>query len=164
MQAALLKDPGVSVNRLIWSPHGLRFEKVTDAEAALLKDPGVSVNRVIWSPHGLRFEKVTDAEVGSNIISTEISDLIFFSNAFDTVFINKHLVVASDGTMQEFMMLETKAGGPNESIRNEEEYMYGANNGLKIEIDLCDCGKGKGIDEVNNYGYDFATEGLYDSL
>ena len=27
-----------------------------------------------------------------------------------------------------------------------------------------DYGKRKGIDEVNNYGYDFATEGLYDSL
>lgn len=32
---------------------------------------------------------------------------------------------------------KTKTGGPNGSIRNEEEYRHGANNGLKIAIDLC---------------------------
>lgn len=31
----------------------------------------------------------------------------------------------------------SKTGGPNGSIRNEEEYSYGANSGLKIAIDLC---------------------------
>ncbi|XWS62648.1 hypothetical protein CRYUN_Cryun06bG0028700 [Craigia yunnanensis] len=31
----------------------------------------------------------------------------------------------------------TKTGGPNGSIRNEEEYTHGSNNGLKIAIDFC---------------------------
>lgn len=33
---------------------------------------------------------------------------------------------------------KTKTGGPNGSIRNEEEYKHGSNNGLKIAIDLCE--------------------------
>ncbi|KAK9064993.1 hypothetical protein SSX86_016376 [Deinandra increscens subsp. villosa] len=33
---------------------------------------------------------------------------------------------------------KTKTGGPNGSIRKEEEYKHGANNGLKIAIDLCE--------------------------
>ncbi|EOA31133.1 hypothetical protein CARUB_v10014296mg [Capsella rubella] len=33
---------------------------------------------------------------------------------------------------------ESKTGGPNGSIRNEEEYSHGANSGLKIAIDLCE--------------------------
>ncbi|KAK3022978.1 hypothetical protein RJ639_046682 [Escallonia herrerae] len=32
---------------------------------------------------------------------------------------------------------KTKTGGPNGSIRNEEEYKHCSNNGLKIAIDLC---------------------------
>ncbi|RAL49304.1 unnamed protein product [Cuscuta campestris] len=36
-----------------------------------------------------------------------------------------------------------KAGGPNGSIRNEEEYCHAANNGLKIAIDLCETVKSK---------------------
>lgn len=32
---------------------------------------------------------------------------------------------------------KTKTGGPNGSIRNEEELRYSANNGLKIAVDLC---------------------------
>uniref|UniRef100_A0A2P2LV68 Plant heme peroxidase family profile domain-containing protein n=1 Tax=Rhizophora mucronata TaxID=61149 RepID=A0A2P2LV68_RHIMU len=32
----------------------------------------------------------------------------------------------------------TKTGGPNGSIRNEEEYSHGANNGLKIAINFCE--------------------------
>ncbi|KAK3037162.1 hypothetical protein RJ639_031049, partial [Escallonia herrerae] len=32
---------------------------------------------------------------------------------------------------------KTKTGGPNGSIRNEEEYTHSSNNGLKIAIDLC---------------------------
>ncbi|KAH1224426.1 L-ascorbate peroxidase 3 [Glycine max] len=32
---------------------------------------------------------------------------------------------------------KTKTGGPNGSIRNEEEYSHGANNGLKKAIDFC---------------------------
>ncbi|CAM8945109.1 unnamed protein product [Rhodiola kirilowii] len=31
---------------------------------------------------------------------------------------------------------KTKTGGPNGSIRNEEEYSHGANNGLKIALDF----------------------------
>ncbi|KAF3796444.1 L-ascorbate peroxidase 3 [Nymphaea thermarum] len=31
-----------------------------------------------------------------------------------------------------------KTGGPNGSIRNEEEYSHGANNGLKIALNFCD--------------------------
>ncbi|XP_031494617.1 probable L-ascorbate peroxidase 4, peroxisomal [Nymphaea colorata] len=31
-----------------------------------------------------------------------------------------------------------KTGGPNGSIRNEEEYTHGANNGLKIALNFCD--------------------------
>lgn len=41
------------------------------------------------------------------------------------------------------MMLETKTGGSNKSIKNEEEYRHGANNCLKIEFDLCDKVKAK---------------------
>ncbi|XP_010265979.1 PREDICTED: L-ascorbate peroxidase 3, peroxisomal [Nelumbo nucifera] len=37
----------------------------------------------------------------------------------------------------------SKTGGPNGSIRNEEEYRHGANNGLKIAIDLCEEVKAK---------------------
>ncbi|KAM7516118.1 hypothetical protein LguiA_005701 [Lonicera macranthoides] len=33
---------------------------------------------------------------------------------------------------------KTKTGGPNGSIRNEEEYKHSSNNGLKIAIDLCE--------------------------
>uniref|UniRef100_I1LPR9 L-ascorbate peroxidase n=1 Tax=Glycine max TaxID=3847 RepID=I1LPR9_SOYBN len=33
---------------------------------------------------------------------------------------------------------KTKTGGPNGSIRNEEEYSHGANNGLKKAIDFCE--------------------------
>lgn len=33
--------------------------------------------------------------------------------------------------------VNTKTGGPNGSIRHEEEYKHGANAGLKIAIDLC---------------------------
>lgn len=32
---------------------------------------------------------------------------------------------------------KTKTGGPNGSIRNEEELKHSANNGLKIAVDLC---------------------------
>lgn len=31
----------------------------------------------------------------------------------------------------------TKIGGPNGSIRNEEEFSHGSNNGLKKAIDFC---------------------------
>lgn len=31
----------------------------------------------------------------------------------------------------------TNTGGPNGSIRNEEEYTHGSNNGLKIALELC---------------------------
>ncbi|RWR81712.1 putative L-ascorbate peroxidase 4 [Cinnamomum micranthum f. kanehirae] len=34
--------------------------------------------------------------------------------------------------------VNTKTGGPNGSIRNEEECKHGSNNGLKISIDLCE--------------------------
>lgn len=37
----------------------------------------------------------------------------------------------------------TKTGGPNGSIRHEEEYLHGANAGLKIAIDLCETVKVK---------------------
>jgi L-ascorbate peroxidase len=33
---------------------------------------------------------------------------------------------------------KTKTGGPNGSIRNEEEYSHGANNGLKKALDFCE--------------------------
>lgn len=33
--------------------------------------------------------------------------------------------------------VNTKTGGPNGSIRFEEEYSHGSNNGLKIAIDFC---------------------------
>lgn len=33
--------------------------------------------------------------------------------------------------------VNTKTGGPNGSIRNEEEYAHGANNGLKIALEFC---------------------------
>lgn len=33
---------------------------------------------------------------------------------------------------------ETSTGGPNGSIRNEHELKHGANNGLKIAVDLCE--------------------------
>lgn len=32
---------------------------------------------------------------------------------------------------------KTKTGGPNGSIRNEEEYSHGSNSGLKKAIDFC---------------------------
>ncbi|KAA8531998.1 hypothetical protein F0562_006860 [Nyssa sinensis] len=38
---------------------------------------------------------------------------------------------------------ETRTGGPNGSIRNEEEYNHSSNNGLKIAIDLCEPVKAK---------------------
>ncbi|XP_031130785.1 L-ascorbate peroxidase 3 [Ipomoea triloba] len=38
---------------------------------------------------------------------------------------------------------KTKTGGPNGSIRNEEEYSHGANNGLKIALDFCEAVKSK---------------------
>ncbi|RDX62297.1 L-ascorbate peroxidase 3, partial [Mucuna pruriens] len=38
---------------------------------------------------------------------------------------------------------KTKTGGPNGSIRNEEEYYHGANNGLKKAIDFCEEVKAK---------------------
>ncbi|KAL2520368.1 L-ascorbate peroxidase 3 [Forsythia ovata] len=38
---------------------------------------------------------------------------------------------------------KTKTGGPNGSIRNENEYKHDANNGLKIAIDLCEEVKAK---------------------
>ncbi|KAM7470927.1 hypothetical protein LguiA_009110 [Lonicera macranthoides] len=34
--------------------------------------------------------------------------------------------------------VNTKTGGPNGSIKNEEEYSHGSNNGLKIAIDFCE--------------------------
>ncbi|XP_058215014.1 L-ascorbate peroxidase 3 [Rhododendron vialii] len=34
--------------------------------------------------------------------------------------------------------VNTKTGGPNGSIRMEEEYSHGSNNGLKIAIDFCE--------------------------
>ncbi|XP_050231051.1 L-ascorbate peroxidase 3 [Mercurialis annua] len=37
----------------------------------------------------------------------------------------------------------TKTGGPNGSIRNEEEYCHGSNSGLKIAIDFCEEVKAK---------------------
>ncbi|XP_047332097.1 L-ascorbate peroxidase 3-like [Impatiens glandulifera] len=37
----------------------------------------------------------------------------------------------------------TQTGGPDGSIRNEKELMHGANNGLKIAIDLCETVKAK---------------------
>ncbi|KAG6505672.1 L-ascorbate peroxidase 3-like [Zingiber officinale] len=37
----------------------------------------------------------------------------------------------------------TKTGGPNGSIRHEDEYTHGANAGLKIAIDLCEPVKSK---------------------
>lgn len=33
--------------------------------------------------------------------------------------------------------MSTKLGGPNGSIRHEDEYTHGANAGLKIAIELC---------------------------
>ena len=33
--------------------------------------------------------------------------------------------------------VSTKTGGPNGSIRNQEEYSHGSNNGLKKAIDFC---------------------------
>nr|AAD43334.1 ascorbate peroxidase [Zantedeschia aethiopica] len=39
--------------------------------------------------------------------------------------------------------VKTKTGGPNGSIRNEEEHKHGANAGLKIAIDLCETVKAK---------------------
>lgn len=38
---------------------------------------------------------------------------------------------------------KTRTGGPNGSIRNEEEYLHGANNGLKKAIDFCEEVKAK---------------------
>ncbi|XP_058108001.1 L-ascorbate peroxidase 3 [Magnolia sinica] len=39
--------------------------------------------------------------------------------------------------------VNTKTGGPNGSIRNEEEYRHGSNNGLKIALDFCEEVKAK---------------------
>ncbi|KAF2552840.1 hypothetical protein F2Q68_00037844 [Brassica cretica] len=39
--------------------------------------------------------------------------------------------------------VQTKTGGPNGSIRNEEEYTHGANSGLKIALELCEGVKAK---------------------
>ncbi|CAI9764336.1 unnamed protein product [Fraxinus pennsylvanica] len=39
--------------------------------------------------------------------------------------------------------VNTKTGGPNGSIRNEEEYTHGANSGLKIALDFCEQVKSK---------------------
>ncbi|KAI5647839.1 hypothetical protein M9H77_33844 [Catharanthus roseus] len=39
--------------------------------------------------------------------------------------------------------VNTKTGGPNGSIRNEEEYSHGANNGLKIALEFCEQVKSK---------------------
>ncbi|KAI5683993.1 hypothetical protein M9H77_05221 [Catharanthus roseus] len=39
--------------------------------------------------------------------------------------------------------VQTKTGGPNGSIRNQKELMHGANNGLKIAVDLCEQVKAK---------------------
>ncbi|EYU37947.1 hypothetical protein ABFS82_02G008800 [Erythranthe guttata] len=39
--------------------------------------------------------------------------------------------------------VNTKTGGPNGSIRNEEEYTHGANSGLKIALDFCEAVKSK---------------------
>ncbi|CBI37881.3 L-ascorbate peroxidase 3 [Vitis vinifera] len=39
--------------------------------------------------------------------------------------------------------VHTKTGGPNGSIRTEEEYSHGSNNGLKIAIDFCEEVKSK---------------------
>nr|KJB32656.1 hypothetical protein B456_005G254100 [Gossypium raimondii] len=39
--------------------------------------------------------------------------------------------------------VSTKTGGPNGSIRNEEEFTHGANSGLKIAIDFCEEVKAK---------------------
>lgn len=38
---------------------------------------------------------------------------------------------------------QSKTGGPNGSIRNEEEHTHGANSGLKIALDLCEGVKAK---------------------
>ncbi|ESQ53617.1 hypothetical protein EUTSA_v10025911mg [Eutrema salsugineum] len=38
---------------------------------------------------------------------------------------------------------QSKTGGPNGSIRNEEEFNHGANSGLKIALDLCESVKAK---------------------
>ncbi|KAL0763773.1 hypothetical protein Bca101_079924 [Brassica carinata] len=38
---------------------------------------------------------------------------------------------------------QSKTGGPNGSIRNEEEYTHGANSGLKIALELCEGVKAK---------------------
>lgn len=38
---------------------------------------------------------------------------------------------------------QSKTGGPNGSIRNEEEYTHGANTGLKIALELCEGVKAK---------------------
>ncbi|KAL6545934.1 L-ascorbate peroxidase 3 [Orobanche gracilis] len=39
--------------------------------------------------------------------------------------------------------VNTKTGGPNGSIRNEDEYNHGANNGLKIALEFCEQVKSK---------------------
>ncbi|CAK9139599.1 unnamed protein product [Ilex paraguariensis] len=39
--------------------------------------------------------------------------------------------------------VNTKTGGPNGSIRNEEELLHGANSGLKIAVDFCEEVKSK---------------------
>ncbi|GKA32853.1 L-ascorbate peroxidase 3-like protein [Tanacetum coccineum] len=40
--------------------------------------------------------------------------------------------------------VNTKTGGPNGSIRTEEEYSHGSNNGLKIAIDFCGASRAAG--------------------
>nr|GEW90030.1 L-ascorbate peroxidase 3-like [Tanacetum cinerariifolium] len=72
------------------------------------------------------------------VYSITVNDL-FFPNALDIVFINRHFVVAPDGDAK------AKTRGPNESIRNEEEYRHGANNGLKNAIHLCEEVKAKNL-------------------
>ncbi|KAJ4964437.1 hypothetical protein NE237_024376 [Protea cynaroides] len=39
--------------------------------------------------------------------------------------------------------VKTNTGGPNGSIRNEEEFLHGSNNGLKIALDFCEEVKAK---------------------
>ncbi|KAI9074942.1 hypothetical protein K1719_043105 [Acacia pycnantha] len=48
----------------------------------------------------------------------------------------QRLLVSYAGTYD----AQTKTGGPNDSIRNEEEYSHDSNNGLKKAIDFCGFG------------------------
>ncbi|PPD92713.1 hypothetical protein GOBAR_DD10345 [Gossypium barbadense] len=56
-----------------------------------------------------------------------------------TSIIEKKIEFSRDRTYD----VSTKTGGPNGSIRNEEEYTHGSNNGLKIAIDFCEEVKAK---------------------